>query len=180
MKRERGQRYLPPPGTLQELHPRHLLVIERMVHGIDRPHAAHPEITPGRPLTAAQAADTLGFRRRYVRRLLQEPVFVTALNKAVAGLRAGAVPAAINRLIELVEWQGEGRAADAKVRMDASKAVLGEDAGRLSVNVQVTNQTNVANAIRPGYVLDLGAMYGNRDDPPTIDAEPPRTDDEPE
>jgi hypothetical protein len=35
-------------------------------------------------------------------------------------------------------------------------------------------------AIRPGYVLDLSAMYGRRDDPPTIDAQPPRTDDEPE
>jgi hypothetical protein len=65
------------------------------------------------------------------------------------------------------------------VRIKAAMALLDEGKG-VSVNVQVNNQTNLAQTIRPGSVLGLSALYGRRDDPPTIGAQPPRTDDEPE
>jgi hypothetical protein len=75
---------------------------------------------------------------------------------------------------ELLDWQGEGRAADANVRANAAKTIMGEDAKGFSVNVNVATQANVTNDIRPGYVLDLGAMYGRRhdDEPVTIKGEP--------
>ena len=105
------------------------------------------------------------------------PSFERSLNAAAHALRASAVPKALRQMIDLMDWQGDGRAADAKVRLDAAKAVLGEDAARLSVNVNVANQTNVAAAIRPGYILRLPKDMPT---PRTIDAEPPATDDEPE
>jgi hypothetical protein len=39
----------------------------------------------------------------------------------------------------------------------------------VSVNVQANNQTNLAQTIRPGYVLDLSAL---KDKPRTPDADP--------
>jgi hypothetical protein len=57
-------------------------------------------------------------------------------------------------------------------------ALLDEGKG-VSVNVQVNNETNLAQTIRPGYVLGLSALYGRRDDPPTPDAYPPTLDAEP-
>jgi hypothetical protein len=128
-------------------------------------------------LTANECADVMGLRRKYVRRLLNEPVFRTELNAASHALRASAAPKAIRQMIDLIDWRGEGRAADAKVRLDAAKSVLGEDAARLSVNVSVASQTNVG--VRPGYVLDPSAMHGQRGDAPapcSLDTEPGETD----
>jgi hypothetical protein len=94
----------------------------------------------------------------------------------------------VHNMIKIANDPGEGTAADRNVQLKASLAVLGEEAKGVSVNVQVNNQTNLAQTIRPGYVLDLGAMYGRRHDddgPPTIeckreprtpDAEPVETD----
>jgi len=174
MKRERGLRYLPPAGSLRELTPKHRAIIVLLVHGLDRPHAAFPNLAVGQPLTANECADVLGLRRKYVRRLLNEAVFRTELNAAAHALRASAVPKALRQMIDLMDWQGDGRAADAKVRLEAAKAILGEDGASLSVNVNVASQTNVG--IRPGYVLRLPPEPA----PSTLDAKPDATDSEPE
>jgi hypothetical protein len=98
----------------------------------------------------------------------------------LADVRTGAKARALCEIINLVGRVGEDKAADAKVRLEAAKTVLGEDAKGVSVNVQVNNQTNNMTAIRPGYVLDLSALHSKRDRPPGVegDAEPNATDDE--
>jgi hypothetical protein len=70
----------------------------------------------------------------------------------------------VHTMIKIADEPGDGTAADRTVRLKAALAVLGEEAKGVSVNVQVNNQTNLAQTIRPGYVLDLGAMYGRRHD----------------
>lgn len=149
----RGKRILPAPGNLKELHPRHLLVIEKLVHGVDRPNRAIPDIAPGTPLTANQAADVLNFKRRYVRRLCLEPIFIAKLTQEMNALRSAAKPKAIKKMVDLVDWIGEGGAADAKVALEASKAVLGEEAKGISINVGINNQMGVH--IKPGYVVRM-------------------------
>ena len=67
--------------------------------------------------------------------------------RATADARAALQPKAVAALGELLDWQGEGRAADANVRANAAKTIMGEDAKSFSVNVAVQN--NVASAIRP-------------------------------
>lgn len=151
----RGKRILPPPGGLKELHPRHLLVIEKMVHGVDQPNRAIPDVEPGVPLTANQTADVLNFKRRYVRRLCLEPIFIAKLTQEMNALRSAAKPRAIKKMVDLVDWKGEGGAADAKVALEASKAVLGEEAKGISINVGVHNHLGVH--IKPGYVVRMPA-----------------------
>jgi hypothetical protein len=163
-----------------ELGERHKQLAELMTFGLEGLDNKVPDKPIGQPLSLDDAAAVLGLRRRNARQILASPGWQKIYAQLLADVRTGAKARALREIIDLVGRVGEDKAADAKVRLDAAKTVLGEDAKGVSVNVQVTNQTNVANAIRPGYVLDLGAMYGRRDDPPTIDVEPPRTDDEPE
>jgi len=151
---------------LAELGPKHEQVLSLLVHGIEHRDSRinggdHPV---GQPLSVAQVADLLKVRRAYVRDLMSDALFKTKYNAALSDARVALAPAAIAKIGELIEWKGEGKAADANVALNASKTALGEDAKGFSVNVQVNNQTNIANAIRPGYVLDLGAMHGRRHD----------------
>jgi hypothetical protein len=76
------------------------------------------------------------------------PMFQKLLLTMNAALRNGAKSRAIHRMNALVDCEGAGGAADAKVALEASKAVLGEDAKGLSVNVNVS-QTMTS----PGYVI---------------------------
>lgn len=174
MNRDRNLRYLPPAGSLRELTPKHRAIIDLLVHGLSGPHAAFPNLAVGQPLTANECADVMGLRRKYVRRLLNEGVFRTELNAAAHALRASAVPKAVKQMIDLMDWQGEGRAADAKVRLEASRAILGEDASGLSVNVNVATQNNIG--IRPGYIIRLPPDLP----PPRALSEPAATESEPE
>ena len=162
----RGKRIV-RPELLTALGPKHKLIIDRMVFGLDRPHAAFPSLLPGQPLSADQIADIYNLKRRYVRRLLDQTIFVAALNQAVNALRNGAKPTAVRKMIDLIGHVGEGKAADAKVALDAAKAVLGEKDGGLTVNVGVQVGVNNVN-VQPGYVIDLG----ERPKPITINASP--------
>jgi hypothetical protein len=90
------------------------------------------------------------------------------LTAKIADLRVGAHPGMIRNMIDIANDPGEGTAADRTVRLKASLAVLGEQAKDGGVTMNVGVQTNVAADIRPGYVLDLSAMYGRRADPPAM------------
>jgi hypothetical protein len=141
---------------LAALTPKHEQVLGLLVHGGD----------VGGPLSVNEVAERLKVRRAYVRDLLTDPLFKTKYNAALADARAALAPQAIAKIGELIEWKGEGKAADANVALNASKTALGEDAKGFSVNVQVNNQTNIANQIKPGYVLDLSAL---KPEPQTIE-----------
>jgi hypothetical protein len=156
-----------PPLTA--LNEKQRQVLSLLVHGLDHADANRPDVPVGRPLSAPEIAETLGCRRSYVRDLLSDPLFKTEMAKAVADARAALQPKALATLSENLDWVGEGKSADANVRNNAARTIMGDDAKAFSVNVQVNNQVNTG--IRPGYVLDLGAMYGRRhdDEPTTIE-----------
>jgi hypothetical protein len=154
------------------LTPRAHTVLGYLTYGIEENDPDHPDIPTGKPLGPYQVAEILGVRRAYVRGLISDPVFKTEMARATADARAALQPKAVATLGELLDWQGEGRAADANVRANAAKTIKGEDAKGFSVNVNVATHTNGTNDIRPGYVLDLSALRGDRGDPKTLEGEP--------
>jgi hypothetical protein len=164
-----------------DLAARHRLLAEYMVHGTEHQRARRLGLPLNVPLTLEQAAVVLDIRRRNARQISRMPEFQGLMASLSADLRNGFKSRAIHRMGELVDWRGEGTAADATVALKASQAVLGEEAKGLSVNVNVANQTNVG--IRPGYVLDLSALHGRRGGAPapgTLDPEPTAPVDESE
>jgi hypothetical protein len=163
-----------------ELGERHKQLAELMTFGLEGLASRLPDKPIGQPLSVDEAAAVLGLRRRNARQILASPGWQKIYAELLADVRTGAKARALREIIDLVGRVGEGKAADAKVRLEAAKTVLGEDAKGVSVNVQVNNQTNNMTAIRPGYVLDLSALHSKRDRPPGVegDAEPNATDDE--
>ena len=153
------------PGTLTELTPKHNLIIDYMVNGLPRPHVGL-QLPSGTPLSAEQVAKVLNVSPRYVRRLTAEKTFQAGLTQAINSLRTGAAPKAMHKIIDLIHIEGEGKAADRKVQLQAAQTILGEQAGGVSVNVQVNNQTNIT----PGYVIRLPQLdTPNTPTPITID-----------
>jgi hypothetical protein len=159
---------------------------EPMTFGLEGLDSRFPDKPIGQPLSLDDAAAVLGLRRHNARQILASPDWQKIYAQLLADVRTGAKARALREIVDLVGRVGEDKAADAKVKLEAAKTVLGEDAKGVSVNVQVNNQTNTLTAIRPGYVLDLSALKNKPvpripdTEPPTIDAEPPATDSEPE
>jgi hypothetical protein len=147
---------------------RHGRLAELMVFGLDAPDDRLPEVPAGQPLSLEDAATALGLRRRNARQIFETPAFRKMLTAKIADLRVGAYPRMIRNMIDIANDPGEGTAADRRVRLKASQAVLGEQAKDGGVTVNVGVRTNVAADIRPGYLLDLSAMYGRRADPPAM------------
>jgi hypothetical protein len=140
-----------------------------MVHGIEAPDRGHPDVPTGRSLGPYQVADILGVRRSYVRRLIADPVFKMEMARAMADARAALKPKALHVLAENMDWIGDDKAADANVRANAAKTILGEDVKGSSVNVQMTTQTN----FRPGYIVQLPPGFvPDSKDAPAIDMRP--------
>jgi hypothetical protein len=142
-------------STNPALTPRAQTVLGYLTFGIEEANADHPDIPAGKPLGPYDVAAILGVRRVYVRGLMANPVFKLEMARATADARAALEPKAVYALGELLDWQGEGRAADAGVRLRAAAIALNEDKANdpVSVNVNVTQQA----AIRPGYIIRLPA-----------------------
>jgi hypothetical protein len=157
-----------------ELGPVATLLCEYMVHGTSHPRAERLGLPPNEPLSLEQAAAVLDIRRRTARQIFATMPFRRLYAASIADVRSGAHARMVHRMIAIANDPGEGTAADRSIQLKAVQAVLGEEAKGVSVNVQVNNQTNNTTAIRPGYVLDLGAMYGRRDDDdgPVIEGKP--------
>jgi hypothetical protein len=158
-----------PRLTNGALTPREQTVLGYLTYGIDEPDPNHPDIPTGKPLGPYQVSTILGVRRKYVRSLLADPVFKAEMARATADARAALQPKAVHVLGELLEWRGEGKAADANVVANAAKAIIGDDL-KAGVNVSLNVNNQVGVALRPGYVIRLPA----RDKPaaPVIDAKP--------
>jgi hypothetical protein len=194
------------PPVLKALTPQHRLMISYMVHGCehdwisrwvrkcpteDDPDAERP-LRPGEPLRIEEAARILGIRLKQARDLFKQAVFQRAYNAEIKALRDGAKLGAMRTAIELLEHSGEGKAADAKVRLDAAKFILGEEsAGGSSVNVSVGMMGGGSQPLRAGVVIRLKsgkapvapiehqAAAEDEFDGPTIDLAPVVSRDEP-
>jgi hypothetical protein len=153
-------------STNPALTPRAQTVLGYLVYGIEEPDPDHRDIPTDKPLGPYQVAAILGVRRAYIRDLMADPVFKTEIARATADARAELEPKAVSALGELLDWQGEGKAADANVRLNAAKTILSEDAMGFSVNMNVQNNL-VGGATQLGYVIRLPAKLK----PPTIEGE---------
>lgn len=142
-------------STNPALTPRAQTVLGYLVYGIDEPDPEHSDIPTDKPLGPYQVADILGVRRKYVCSLIADPVFKAEMARATADALAALQPKAVHALGELLDWQGEGSAADAGVRLRAVAIVLNEDKANdpTSLSVNVTQQV----AFKPGYVIRLPA-----------------------
>jgi hypothetical protein len=150
------------------LTPRAQTVLGYLAHGIDKPDPNHPDIPTGRPLGPYQVAAILGVRRSYVRGLMADPVFKAEMARATADARAALQPKAVHALGELLDWQGEGKAADANVRANAARTIMGDDA-KAGVNMRVNVNSQAGVVLKPGYVIRLPALDKQA---PIIDAKP--------
>ena len=139
--------------TNPALTPRAQTVLGYLTYGLDEPDSDHPDIPAGKPLGPYEVAAILGVRRVYVRGLMSNPVFKVEMARAAADARAALEPKAVHAIGELMDWQGEGRAADAGVRLRAAAIALneGQANGPMSLSVNVTNQV----AFQPGYIVRL-------------------------
>jgi hypothetical protein len=105
---------------------------------------------PGVQLTVEEAAELVGLRRRTARLLIASPIGQKAMAAAVAGLRNGAKAAAMRKVIDLVQIEGEGKAADRKVQLEAARDILGlKESSGVTVNVGIQSNTTIT----PGLVL---------------------------
>lgn len=163
-----------PEGGPKELTAKHRLLIEYQLFGcphdfvrkITRPaHQVDKDtgevvtiqkpVEPGEPLTLIEAADLLRIRRRNARQLAGYPIFRTAFAAELQRLREGEKARSVHTMIGIRDDLGDGKAADRKVRLEASKAVLGEGEGNRGTTVNVTNQVGVQ--VRAGLVLRIPA-----------------------
>ena len=152
-----ASRAVPTASAAPALTPRARTALGFMVHGIDEPSPEHPDIPVGKALGPDQVAKLLGTRRQYVRGLLSDPVFKLEFTAAVERAHLANLAPAVSRHSRLIESEDE------RVAMNAVKLALGgEGKAGHSVNLNVSNSTThntlnvtTANAVRPGFVLDL-------------------------
>jgi hypothetical protein len=137
-------------GPLTKLHAKHRLLIDYMTAGCPHPfitrvtRAAPTEFDPearrplmqNEPLTLEEAADALGIRRRHARHLFSQTIFRKELAKAATAVRESVQVAALRKTIEIMNADGDGSAAWAKVNLAAAQSLLNQQAAE-------TNKTNV-------------------------------------
>jgi hypothetical protein len=146
-------------GPLTELTGRMRLLVSYMVYGCQHRDLCEAfGVEPDTPLSLTAAGDILGFRRKQGRELFSERIFQQALTKAVGDLRTAAAPKAMNRIIGLVDSDGD--AASKKIALEASRTILGSDeVKRAAVTV------NVGVGVQAGYIIDLSPQ----ERPPAIE-----------
>jgi hypothetical protein len=152
------------PSELRELTDEMKEIASLLVFGAEEPRR-DLKIEPGKRLSVEEVAAVMGCRRRFVRRLLEAPLFQAEMSRLLVALRSGAKVKAVQTLIGEMDHPGD-LAADSKARIDASKAVLNEGGG---VNVSIDNrvQNTVGVQVRAGYVFERSSPGPAR---PTIAA----------
>lgn len=117
---------------------------------------------PGDQLTLEEAAEIVGMRRRTARMLIASPIGSKAMAKAVQALRDGGKVEAMRTILAIMRDEGQGKAADRKVRLEAADRILGLQETKAQAAVSVT--INNTNSVSPGYVI-----RDPRSTAPTID-----------
>jgi hypothetical protein len=102
------------PAVLERLTEKHRLVLSHLVFGGGF----------GKPMSIEETAERLRVRRRYIRDLLADPLFIAEYRRMIEVARLLLAPRALHRLRDLLDWQGQGKAADARVRLKAAIVIL--------------------------------------------------------
>ena len=152
---QRPQRQPRRKLPLKELNAEGKLLAEYMVSGC--PHdslAKRVGKLAGEPLTLIEAGEVLGMRRRQARFIAEQPVWHKYHASLLQSFREGHKAEALRTVVQVMRADGEGKAADRKVKLQASAMLLGDaiaQQGQTNVNVNV----GVGVAVTPGYVIDL-------------------------
>jgi hypothetical protein len=133
--------------TLTALNDRQRAILAALVYGLEGKAAEKHGLESDRPLTTIEAAAYFKARRRYVRDLVEQPLFKAEMTKAIADKRFAYAPEAIDCIAEAM------RSADHNISLKAAIAMLGDNAKAPVVNVSVATQNNVA--IKPGYLIRI-------------------------
>jgi hypothetical protein len=161
------------PERLKELTSKHHLLIEYMVDGCA--HAAIAQQVgrkPFDPMTLIEAADVLRIRRRAARRLALDPLFRQAFAEVLRAWRESRAVDALRVVDAIMQDEGEGTAADRKVRLEAARVMASEtlapaDKSPPPVNIGVTLQAGIVIRLPP----DVAASPLERANPPTINGD---------
>jgi hypothetical protein len=130
-------------GGPMALNPRMRRMIDLMVFG-------HPDDPSGTQYDIYDAAAAVGYHRKSARDFQASPLFQAVYMKALAALRNGEFAKSIKTIAEIRDDQGDNKAADRKVRLQACQALLGEGGGG-ATDVTV----DVRQAVVPGYVIRI-------------------------
>lgn len=149
-----------PEGGPKELTPRYRLLVEYQIDGsphadllqrVKRPKAVIDDATglpvirevpvePGVPLTLIEAADVLRIRRRNARQLTKTRAYQDHMAAELQSFRDGERARSFHTMVEIRDDPGFGKAADRKVRLNASQMLLGEgDGNRAGPTVNIYN-----------------------------------------
>lgn len=161
---QRPQRQPRRKQPFKELNADAKLLADYMVNGC--PHdslAKRVDKLAGEPLTLIEAGQVLGMRRRQARFIAEQPVWHKYHAGLLQAFREGHKAEALRTVVQVMRAEGEGKAADRKVRLTAAAMLAGD-------SIAQPNQTNVSVnvgvgvAVTPGYVIDLsGDAAGNPD-----------------
>jgi hypothetical protein len=145
-----------------------LRIVKRVDDGevIEEAEVYDRPLAPGEPLSAFEAAEFYGVRRRQVRDLLSQPIFASAMAKELQTLKNGEKARSLYTAISLRDDGSDNSAAAKKVRLDAAKVFIAEpEDARRPFALTINNVQQVA-----GYVIRLPSHEVGK--PATIDARP--------
>jgi hypothetical protein len=146
------------PEKLSKLQPRHLLLIQYMIHGISSPvRCRQLRIGADQPLSLIEAADAARVRRREARRIALDPLWRGELCRQLRAWREQLAPEATQIIAAIARDPGDGTAASRTVQLKASTTLLGENAsGGGGTNVQI-NLGGDGQRLTAGIVIRMPA-----------------------
>jgi hypothetical protein len=143
------------PAVLKELTPKHRLLIQYQVWGVEYDFVRKIGKEPFEPLTLTEAAKILEIRLKNARSLQSDPLYQKEYSRQMKAWRDGRKCDAWRKVDEILRDDGDGSAAVRKVQLAAANMLIGEQAeARAGTNINITNQTL---NLSPGIVIRLPA-----------------------
>jgi hypothetical protein len=130
------------PAVLKELTPKHRLLIQYQVWGVEYDFVRKIGKEPFEPLTLTEAAKILEIRLKNARSLQSDPLYQKEYARQMKSWRDGRKCDAWRKVDEILRDDGDGSAAVRKVQLAAANMLIGEQAeARAGASINITNQT---------------------------------------
>jgi hypothetical protein len=140
-----------------ELSARAQLLDQYVVFGCPHQRLVEPHgLDADKPLTLEEAARVLKLRLRFARQIASSPKYLAYHAKLLGDSRSGAKAKAMHRIIELASRKAgdeDETAADARVSLEASQAILDEGQRGININVGIQNNLDGRMPTKIGYVI---------------------------
>jgi hypothetical protein len=141
------------PAVLKELTPKHRLLIQYQVWGVEYDFVRKIGKEPFEPLTLTEAAKILEIRLKNARSLQSDPLYQKEYARQMKAWRDGRKCDAWRKVDEILRDDGDGSAAVRKVQLAAANMLIGEQAeARAGTNISINNTTL---NLQPGVVIRI-------------------------